>query len=157
VIIIGLDPGVQTGWATADPATQKLLEVATLKIHVAMKRIEVMKPSLVIFEDARKRKWGFGDRDSNTDKYGAGAREGVGSVKRDSKIWMEYLDDLGVPYYGPAPKGTKVGALYFKAATGYQGRTSKHGRDAGMLVIGMNVPMVQGLIRDFEQRKKASS
>lgn len=152
MILVGLDPGVITGYARADATTQTVIDVQSLKIHVAMRLIETARPDLVMFEDARKRKYGFQAMDAEQAKYGAAVREGAGSVKRDSKIWEDFLDDLGIPYLARKPSRTKVGELYFKAATGYQGRTSSHGRDAGMIIAGLNVPMVKSLIQQHDQQ-----
>jgi len=150
MILLGLDPGVQTGYARADATTQRLVDVRTLKAHQAMTLIQADPPALVIFEDARKRQL-FGRMDLLQEKYGAAVREGAGAAKRDSKLWEEFLADQRIPWIGRKPHGTKMGALLFKATTGWEGRTSNHARDAGMLVIGINVSMAQALIRQHQQ------
>ena len=60
-------------------------------------------------------------------------------VRRDSSIWEEFLSGLvGVPFkpVSPQSKGAKLNAQQFARLTGWTGRTSEHGRDAGMLVFG---------------------
>jgi hypothetical protein len=152
-MIIGIDPGVITGFAVWDDATRAFKEVASLKIHEAMQKIIELKPDIVVFEDARQRNW-FGGRDVKQHKYGAGVREGSGSVKRDCAIWEDFLKDLGVKYIAmaPAAKGTKWKADKFKATTGWSGRTSQHARDAAVLVFGMSVLQFEVLQRKSELR-----
>lgn len=134
MICIGIDPGTHTGMAVWDSKEGKFLSLETLPIHRAM--VEVMnlrigREILVVFEDARQRKW-FGKGDTNAKKQGAG------SVKRDCSIWEEFCKDYGIPFRAiPPVKGaTKITPEYFKLISHYQGRTSEHSRDAAMLVIG---------------------
>lgn len=140
-LIIGIDPGVSTGYAEWHRGSKKLITVQTLQIHVAMAEVRRhhMAGSLrkVVFEDARMRTW-FGDADARQDRSGAGIREGIGSVKRDCSIWADFLGDLGVPYSGikPAAGATKLTAEAFQRLTNWATRTSNHGRDAAMLVFG---------------------
>ena len=134
MICIGIDPGTHTGVAVWDSKEGKFLSLETLPIHRAM--VEVMnlrigREILVVFEDARQRKW-YGKGNTNAKLQGAG------SVKRDCSIWEEFCKDYGIPFRAiPPVKGaTKVSAKYFKMVSHYQGRTSEHSRDAAMLVIG---------------------
>lgn len=85
---------------------------------------------MVLFEDARQRKW-FG-ADSNAKMQGAG------SVKRDASIWEEFCTDYQIAFRAlpPAKGGTKLNPDYFKALTGWRGKTSEHARDAAMIVFG---------------------
>ncbi len=135
-MIVGVDPGVHTGFAVWSLAERRLTTVRTLGITLAMTNIRAMADTgslhSVRFEDARLRKW-----------YGQEAeakRQGAGSVKRDCSIWYEFLSGLvGVPFLpvSPRAKGAKLDAAAFKRLTGWQGRTSEHGRDAAMLVWGV--------------------
>jgi hypothetical protein len=140
-LLIGLDPGVSTGLAVWDLATQRLTAVETLAIHVAMDTVRSHLAADMLagvrFEDARQRTW-FGGADARTARSGAGIREGVGSVKRDCTIWQDLLGELGVPFDAvkPAAGSTKWSAAQFRSATGWTARTSEHGRDAALLVYG---------------------
>lgn len=134
MICIGIDPGTHTGMAVWDSKEGKFLSLETLPIHRAM--VEVMnlrigREILVVFEDARQRKW-YGKGDTNAKLQGAG------SVKRDCSIWEDFCKDYGIPFRAiPPVKGaTKITPEYFKLISHYQGRTSEHSRDAAMLVIG---------------------
>lgn len=158
MILVGIDPGVTTGFASWDTGARQFREVASLSIHRALERVMDMRngcaPMLVVFEDARLRTW-FGNADERQRKYGAAIREGVGSVKRDCGIWEDFLYDFGIPYQAnkPVQHGTKWTPDYFKRTTGWQPRTSEHARDAGVLVFGINEPMAQGMWRSWEQAR----
>lgn len=135
-IVVGIDPGTKTGIAIWDTTTKQLISVTSVSIHTAIGSISGLvkvhgkENILVRVEDARKRKW-----------FGVSGRErlqGAGSVKRDCKIWEDFLLDAQIPYVmiAPARNKTKVSAQYLKLITGWSGRTNEHGRDAAMLVYG---------------------
>lgn len=129
-LIVGIDPGVSTGFSVWDAEAQQLMQVKTLCAAKAMQTVADMwhmgSLKMVVFEDARMR------------GGGKEQRFGAGSVCRDCSIWVEWLGLLGCPYMGVSPKakGAKVSDKMFKAITGWQGRTSEHARDAAMLVFG---------------------
>lgn len=137
MILVGIDTGKHTGFAVWDTEKRKLDFVDTLPIHEALLRIWSQRHARVevYFEDARQRKWIPGERDIRQVK---GRAMGAGSVKRDSTIWQDALTDWGIPFHAVAPKDnrTKVTPEYFRALTGWKGRTSEHARDAAMLVFG---------------------
>jgi hypothetical protein len=136
MILIGIDPGVNTGYAEWDTVTQEFTEVLTMPIHKALAFVhqETMlydpKDIRVIFEDARMR--------GNSGAKSAAMAQGAGAVKRDCKIWDDFLTDFGISWQSVSPKakGAKVSAEYFRKLTGWEGRTSEHARDAAMLVYG---------------------
>lgn len=135
-IQIGIDPGVKTGIALWDAEQKAFIAIQTLKIHEAMRVVETAiqnngKENIrVRFEDARLRSW-FGNS-------GREQLQGAGSVKRDSKIWDEFLQDQGVEFQPVAPRAntTKTDQKQFQKITGYKERTSNHARDAALLVFG---------------------
>ena len=102
---IGIDPGTHTGMAVWDSKEGKFLSLETLPIHRAM--VEVMnlrigREILVVFEDARQRKW-YGKGDTNAKLQGAG------SVKRDCSIWEDFCKDYGIPFRAiPPVKGAML-------------------------------------------------
>lgn len=132
-IVVGIDVGLYTGFAVWRIKEQDFLEISTLKIHQAMDCVLELHriyggDLFVRFEDARKRKW-----------FGSSGREklqGAGSVKRDSTIWEDFLKDNLINYEAVAPANniTKLSPEAFKKITKYSKRTSKHSRDAAMLV-----------------------
>lgn len=142
-IYIGIDPGAHTGLAVWDSTSRAFLEVATLPIWRAMKSVlgwrdtcaEQSVPLVVIFEDARQRKWFKEDR--NSSEY-RGHLMGAGAAKRDAAIWEEFLNDHAIVFQAtpPRPRLTKWKADYWAHVTGWKGRTSEHSRDAALLVFG---------------------
>ncbi|WP_284118254.1 hypothetical protein [Acinetobacter seifertii] len=144
-VLIGIDTRVNTGFAVAFDQGKggQLKEVESLTITRAMSKVlerakENGKENLMLFiEDARLRTW-FGRIDSEQKKYGAGVREGIGSVKRDAQIWEDWCKEQGLKYQmiHPAANKTKTDAKYFSKLTGWAKRTNEHARDAAMLVFG---------------------
>ena len=135
---IGIDCGVSTGICIWDRSRKAIEKLRTVKIHVAMeevRRLAITDDLFVRVEDARQRKWVPRYESESRER---GRREGAGSVKRDAKIWEDFLTDLGVPFEMVAPKNnkTKVTAAYFKKLTGYMETCSQHARDAALLVYG---------------------
>lgn len=132
MIAVGIDPGVETGFAGWDLEATKLLFCESLKIHQAMDRVREMHLCLsvriVIVEDARQRGW-FGKSDRER-------LQGAGSIKRDCLIWEDFLREHRVPFVMNAPlvRGTKLDAQVFRQFSGWTQRTNEHARDAGMLV-----------------------
>ena len=139
MIYIGIDPGTHTGVAIWDNKQQEFVELATIPIHQALLKVKNyyndnkgLSKICVVFEDARQRTW-FG-KDKNTNAK----LQGAGSIKRDCSIWEDFCKDYQIPYLAVPPMkgGTKLSEAYFKAISGWKGRTSNHARDAAMLVIG---------------------
>jgi len=133
-LIIGIDPGVNTGVAIYDQKTKKLIDVLTMHLHDAFELVQQYKPLIgkVRVEDARKRTW-FGPEEKVDAK-----QQGAGSIKRDCTIWEDFLKAKQIPYemLKPGKIKTKVNAKFFKQLTGWASSTTNHSRDAGMLVWG---------------------
>lgn len=131
---IGIDTGVNTGIAIWDRSEKKFIRLETRLIHqclnIVRNEVAVMNREIFVrVEDARQRKW-FG----NTGKEKS---QGVGSIKRDAKIWEDFLKDNEIPFEMVAPKNnkTKLNSASFKQITKWVGQTSVHARDAAMLVF----------------------
>jgi len=137
MLIIGIDPGTNTGVAVWCSEKRALETVSTWGIIDAMASVLLLSQldaCLLVFEDSRKRTW-----------YGSKGREslqGAGSIKRDCAIWQEFCKGYKIPYRAvkPARGLTKWNAEQFKRLTGWQGRTSEHARDAAMLVYQYREP-----------------
>ncbi|MFA5229250.1 MAG: hypothetical protein WC446_05825 [Candidatus Paceibacterota bacterium] len=147
-VLIGIDPGTKTGVAVWSPKG-RFLEITTTTIDKAMQIVEHYAKQdkvFVRFEDARLRKWFGGNSYAK--------RQGAGSVKRDCSIWEGFLKRLNVEFEAVAPKDciTKMKADYFKAITGYCGRTSEHARDAAILVY-----MRHGIIELYARETKKTT
>ena len=130
---VGIDTGVNTGYAVWSKKDKMLLDIRTVKIHQAMQMLSALYASekriLVRIEDARIRKWVQGGREK---------LQGAGSIKRDAKIWEDFLRDSQIDFELVPPKQnrTKLDESLFKNLTNWIGRTSEHARDAAMLVYG---------------------
>jgi hypothetical protein len=133
--IVGVDPGVTTGYSIWDRQEKKLIQVSSMPIHRVMEDLwhkheaDILGQIFVRVEDARKRKW-FG-------KSGPEKLQGAGSIRRDSKIWEDFLTDLGVDFELVAPKNsiTKIDAKKFKQITKWEGQTNEHSRDSAFLCL----------------------
>ena len=142
MLYIGIDCGRSTGFAAWESECKAFDAIATLPIHEALDRVRRLykvygDDLVVVFEDARQRKWL--PREKNAAQY-RGRLQGAGSVKRDATIWEDFCQDLGITYEAKAPtKGlTKWTAETFRKVTGWEQRTSNHARDAALLVFGRN-------------------
>ena len=139
MIVVGIDPGLHTGLAVWDTSSRQFLDIRCSGIVDAMRYLHELQAThqigLLVFEDARKRKWIPRERDLREMK---GRAMGAGSVRRDSAIWEEWCKSYSVPFVSPPPRPglTKFTDAYFRGITGYDRRTNEHGRDAAMLVFG---------------------
>lgn len=133
-LIVGIDSGVNTGFAVYDQSDKTLMVCESVFIHRAFEMIlgNIDKIKLVRVEDARLRKFITGGREK---------LQGAGSIKRDAKIWEDFLTDKNIPFQMVAPKNnrTKLSQETFKAITGWSKKTNEHSRDAGMLVFGYDM------------------
>jgi hypothetical protein len=158
MLLIGIDPGTVTGLGVWDATARKLQAVLSMDAQflaqswVLEQRTQAESAGqiiLVILEDARKAKTGrFGKHFGNTKVL-----QGVGAVKRESKLWEQWLVHHRIPYasFPPRPSLTKWPADYFRSLTGWTERTNNHARDAACLVFGINPSMASTLYRDWEQ------
>lgn len=139
MIVVGIDPGVNTGVAVWDTSSRTLVDVRCFGIVEAMRYLQDLQRDrqigLVVFEDARQRKWIPRERDLREFK---GRAMGAGSVKRDCSIWEEWCQTYAIDFVATPPRQgmTKLTDEYFRGLTGYDRRTNNHGRDAAMLVFG---------------------
>lgn len=140
---IGIDTGTHTAVAVWDIKRKLFIHIETTMIHRAllyvwefMTKCEQQGAAFYVrVEDARQRKWfGF-----HSEKQDRARLQGAGSVKRDSKIWEDFLSDYHVSFEMVAPKQqqglTKMSAAAFKQLTHYTSKTTEHARDAAMLVF----------------------
>ena len=139
MIYVGIDPGRNTGMAVYDSVSRQLLDVRCSGIVDAMRYLMELREkrgiALVVFEDARQRKWIPREKDVKELK---GRAMGAGSVKRDCAIWEEWCNYHRIDFVKVPPRHgmTKLTNRYFQGITGYDRRTNEHGRDAAMLVFG---------------------
>ena len=136
MILVGIDTGINTGFAVWDGNELRVDCMTISKAMMEVLRLSTLYDVIVLYEDATQRKW-FG----NTSKE---RLKGAGSVERDSKIWRDFLHENGIKHKAIAPKNnrTKLTAHQFELLTGYKGRTNEHGRDAAMLVYKRNSKLI---------------
>ena len=139
MIVVGIDPGQNTGLAVWDTVSRAFLDIRCSGIVDAMRYLSELQSErqigLLVFEDARKRKWL--PREKSLKEF-KGRAMGAGSVRRDSAIWEEWCRTFAIPFVAvpPRPGLTKLPDIQFQGITGYDRRTNEHGRDAAMLVFG---------------------
>lgn len=133
-IAIGVDTGVKTGFAIWNKTKKCFDEISTMTITKALFKVKQLHDKgvkmIVVVEDARQARFG---RNTATDRH---KLQGAGSVKRDAKIWQDFLTENDIPHVmvRPQKKITKMNKEQFTNQTGYTGSTSEHSRDAAMLV-----------------------
>ena len=139
--VIGIDPGINTGFCVWDMYEGHIRSIASYKIHEAMDAVMIWHQSGelegVIFEDARLRVW-FGSQPRG-DKSDISRLQGAGSVKRDCQIWEDFLTGRKIKFLtrSPQSKGVKIDAATFKRVSGCRSGGNEHSRDAFALVAGL--------------------
>lgn len=142
-IIIGIDPGTNTGIAVWNVVEQKFEALKTMAIDEAFDLLREDKPEFVIFEDARLRKF-FG-------KTGRERLQGAGAAKRDSKAWEQFLLRHRIPFRTVRAQ-RKLRHKEFVEMTGYSKRVSEHARDAGMIVFGLDGNNLRRMVEEYERK-----
>ncbi len=141
MIIIGIDPGVNTGIAVFN---HKLLtDLCTIRpfhltevLSAIFTDISASSDNLrVIYEDSRLTSpvWSRGTNKAALIKI---ARN-VGQVDAVCSMIVDICEQYNVPCHGISPKnkGKKIGAEEFNKLTGWQKKSNQHERDAAMCVI----------------------
>lgn len=128
-MIIGIDPGANTGKATFIDG--KLTGLQTIQPHQIA--IHVKGAERVIFEDSRLISHVY-----TTTKSRAAALKmarNVGEIDAWCKLIVSVCEDLGIPVHGISPKGkgAKLNAEAFAKVTGWTLRSNEHERDAAMV------------------------
>ena len=129
-IIIGLDPGVNTGVAIYEAgALIKLMTITPWRIPEVLIGQSV---SRVIFEDSRLQSHVWIKA-----KGAAGLKvaRNIGEVDAWCKLIVATCETIGIPAHGISPKGkgAKLSAATFTASTGWTGKSNEHQRDAAMV------------------------
>ena len=130
-MIIGFDPGVQTGAAIFGEA--KLLQLQTISPHEIAELIKTIKPTRVIFEDSRLTSHVF-----TTVKSRAAALKmarNIGEIDAWCRLITAVCGDLNIACHGISPKakGAKLDAKEFARVTGWLAKSNQHERDSAMV------------------------
>jgi len=146
MLYIGIDAGVSTGLCLYNPLNKQIINIETTTFWGVIELIETLllcrnRNMIKVFvEDPSQNKPVFGRK-----VFGQNAKkiqkiaQNVGQNKREATLIMEYCERNKIPFQGIKPTKnthTKLDKDKFQRITGYDKRTSEHGRDACMLVYG---------------------
>lgn len=139
-VIIGIDPGVTTGFALKRDG---ILETVTYFTAVQAEQVVLAEHKsgqiIVYVEDARMQGYVPSKyRTKGKDGKDAKKEQGVGQVKRDSGRWEEFLIYHNIPHVLVSPRSNrykKCNAEVFEKLTGWKTKSNGHGRDAACLIF----------------------
>lgn len=149
--LIGIDPGVKTGYAIKDLVSNKIIESGEKTIIEAFEMVKNYSTEqlVVICEDSNK--WN-GRGLSSIEKMARS--QGAGSSKRESNIWREFLKHHGYLYKMVPPSHKNKGGYFQKSnkithkeMVRYAGvnikRSNQHQRDAIMHICDYSLRDIQ--------------
>lgn len=130
-LILGIDPGVNTGVAVYVDGVLKTL--ITIAPHQIERLILGHNPDRVVFEDSRLQSHTWSTAPSRA--AAAKMARNVGQIDAWCRLITEICGELQIPAHGISPKGkgAKVGKEAFEKATGWAGSSNEHTRDAAMV------------------------
>ncbi len=129
-MIIGIDPGQNTGIAMCDGG--KLINLVTSNFWGAIECIDKYPLAFFIVESPNTKSVWHNRAKSVKTIQRTGVN--VGSCLREAELIIDYLNIKNVKYKSVHPSG-KINAAMFKKITGFDGRTNQHTRDAGMMAF----------------------
>ncbi|MCP9290034.1 hypothetical protein [Gracilimonas sediminicola] len=135
---IGIDGGVNTGFAVWDRKEKKFAELTSEDFWEVFSTITSLYPPALVdiyVEDPSKNKPVFFKKGANNHKKMLKVAQNVGGVKRETELLIEGLEKEGYEVQRVRPGSAKWDADTFKNMTKYKGRTNEHSRDAGRLVF----------------------
>lgn len=137
MIVIGIDPGKETGFAVYDLMEKKLIDLRTLDFWSAYALVvEYSKTRTIkcVVIEAPKNKHVFHKPGANA---AANQRMGVhvGSVIRESELLAQGLEGWAFNVKRVEPVGKKDAATFKKAFPEWEGRTNQHNRDAAFMCL----------------------
>jgi hypothetical protein len=130
-VVLGIDPGVNTGVATYRAG--KLVALDTIEPHQIERFIRAKAPARIVFEDSRLQSHTW--TRAATRAAAAKMARNVGQVDAWCTLITAVCAELGIPAQGisPAGKGAKLNADAFARVTGWTGKSNEHARDAAMV------------------------
>lgn len=131
MLILGLDPGANTGVATF--INGALVHLRTVEPFEIPEAIRLANPQRVIFEDSRLQSHTW--TRAKTRAAALKMARNVGEIDAWCKLIVSVCADLGVACHGISPKGKgqKIDAKQFESVTGWNGKSNQHERDACMV------------------------
>jgi hypothetical protein len=145
MIMVGIDPGVRTGFAIWDSTQRKLLVLKTTTFWECIEEIDVCKTKWAVqdflgykfyIEAPQAIKPIFGDKSKFGGALGSTIAQRVGENKCMAKLIIKYLEKHKLPFSAVPPIERKLDQESFKKMTKWEKQTDQHRRDAGWLVYG---------------------
>ena len=135
-LIIGMDPGVETGVAFYQGGV--LVDLQTLEPHKLERFIKGPAAAgavRLVFEDSRLEKRLWNARTKGAIGAALATARSVGEVDGWCRLITRFCGEQGIPAHGisPTDKGGKVDAAAFGRITGWTKRSNQHERDAAMV------------------------
>ena len=133
MIILGVDPGANTGMAIyQDGELRKLTTIEPVEMAYAIK---LAAPDRVVFEDSRLTSFMFTTVKSRAVALSMARK--VGQVDAWCNLITSICERLEIPCIGISPKGKgkKLNADQFTQATGWTGGSNEHTREAAMVAF----------------------
>jgi len=134
VIVLGIDPGEQTGVARYEDG--ELIDLDTRAPVELLDLLREVAPDRVVYEDSRlqSRVWVSGAHAGARAKGLSIARD-IGRVDARCADLVAACERLSIPAHGISPqaKGAKMDAEQFARLTGWARRCNQHERDAAMV------------------------
>lgn len=130
---IGIDPGMNNGFAIYDRQLAEITHCTSLPLHVLFDTLKSwQKNDIEVFIENPNTWIGFKGKKADNARL-----QGAGAVKQTYRHIVEFLDDYAIPYTPTKLQGNlkKVSRDYFSKVTGYNDRTNEHARDAAMIVF----------------------
>jgi hypothetical protein len=131
MIVIGIDPGQQTGFAQYEDG--KLTRLWTFKPLQAIAYLQMQDEGLFIMEDSRLQTVNYHGKDHNKSVIFTVGRR-VGTVDSLCGLYEDALGKNMLIRLSPLAKGAKVtNSDGFCKMTGWNGASNQHERDAAMV------------------------
>lgn len=129
--VVGIDPGVSTGWATYIDG--KLMGLQTIKPIDIYAQIVTSEAELFVFEDSRLQSavW----VPSKNKAVANNIARKIGQVDALCSLIEETCNRYDIKFIrvSPKAKGGKMNAEDFNKLTGWTARSNQHERDAAMV------------------------
>lgn len=133
MIVIGIDPGVNMGWALYSGG--KLVTLKTIEPFNFEHNLDlyIEEPVFIAFEDSRLQSHVW--LPSQSKGVAANIARKVGMVDAWCYMIERVCETYDVAYMriSPKAKGEKLNAEDFKRITGWKGKSNQHERDAAMV------------------------